>query len=59
MRDPDVRKATPERGPDEDVCRNWNDFAKQEHSYRMSESEYFHNKQNYGSLSISLETKDN
>ena len=32
---------------DEDVCRAWDDLAEQDHTYRMSESEYFHYRQNW------------
>ena len=27
-------------------CRKWDDLAEEDHTYRMSESEYFHYKQN-------------
>ena len=47
MRDPDFRKAMPEHDRDEDVCFKWEDFAEQDFSYRMSESEYFHYRQNW------------
>ena len=30
-----------ENNRDEDVCRKWDDLAEQDHTYRMSESEYF------------------
>ena len=30
-----------EHNRDEDVCRKWDDFADEDHTYRMSESEYF------------------
>ena len=29
------------------VCREWDDLAEQDHTYRMSESEYFHYRQNW------------
>ena len=32
---------------DEDVCRAWDVLAEQDHTYRMSESEYFHYRQNW------------
>ena len=32
---------------DEDVCRKWGDLAEEDHTYRMSESEYFHYRQNW------------
>ena len=47
-----------EHDRDEDVCLKWDDLAEQDFTYRMSESEYFHYRQNGGSLSTSLETKD-
>ena len=31
----------------EDVCRAWDVLAEQDHTYRMSESEYFHYRQNW------------
>ena len=36
-----------ENNRDEDVCRAWDVLAEQDHTYRMSESEYFHNRQNW------------
>ena len=36
-----------ENNRDEDVCREWDDLAEQDHTYRMSESEYFHYRQNW------------
>ena len=36
-----------EHDRDEDVCRRWDDLAEQDFTYRMSESEYFHNRQNW------------
>ena len=32
---------------DEDVCRAWDVLAEQDHTYRMSELEYFHYRQNW------------
>ena len=32
---------------DEDVCPKWDDLAEQDHTYRMTESEYFHYRQNW------------
>ena len=32
---------------DEDVCRAWDVLAEQDHTHQMSESEYFHYKQNW------------
>ena len=31
----------------EDVCREWDDLAEQDFTYRMSEPEYFHYRQNW------------
>ena len=36
-----------ENNRDEDVCREWDDLAEEDHTYRMSESEYFHYRQNW------------
>ena len=36
-----------ENNRDEDVCRAWDVLAEQDHTYRMSESEYFRYKQNW------------
>ena len=36
-----------ENNRDEDVCRKWDDLAKQKHTCRMPESEYFHHRQNW------------
>ena len=36
-----------EHDRDEDVCREWDDLAEQDFTYRMSESEYFHFRQNW------------
>ena len=32
---------------DEEVCRKWDVLAEQDHTYRMSEAEYFHYMQNW------------
>ena len=57
LRDPDFRKCMLEHDRDEDVCLQWDDLVEQYFTYRMSESEYFHCRQNrWISLSISLET---
>ena len=47
LRDPDFRKCMPEHDRDEDVCLKWDDLAEQDFAYRMSESEYFHYRQNW------------
>ena len=36
-----------ENNRDEDVCREWDDLAEQDHTYWMSEPEYFHYRQNW------------
>ena len=36
-----------EHDRDEDVCLEWDDLAEQDHTYRMSEAEYIHNRQNW------------
>ena len=36
-----------ENNRDEDVCRAWDILAEQDHTYHMSESEYFHYRQNW------------
>ena len=41
---------------DEEVCRAWDVLAEQDHTYHMSEAEYFHYRKIGGSLSISLAT---
>ena len=45
-----------ENNRDEDVCRKWDDLVEQDHTYRMSESEYVHYRQN---LWISLNKSGN
>ena len=45
-----------ENNGDEDVCRKWDDLEEQDHTYRMSESEYFHYRQNWWISLISPET---
>ena len=46
LRDHVFRKRMLENNRDDDVCRKWDDLAEQDHTYRMSESEYFHYRQN-------------
>ena len=46
LRDHDFRKCMLEHDRDEDVCLNWDDLAEQDFTCRMSESEYFHHRQN-------------
>ena len=47
LRDPDFRKSMLEHDRDEDVCLKWDDLAEQDFTYLMSESEYFHYRQNW------------
>ena len=47
LRDHVVRERMLEDNRDEDVCRKWDDLAEQDHTYRMSESEYFHYRRNW------------
>ena len=41
------RKRMHEHDRDEDVCLKWDDLAAQDFTYQMSESEYFHYRQNW------------
>ena len=47
LRDHVFRERLIENNRDEDVCRARDVLAEQDHTYRMSESEYFHYKQNW------------
>ena len=47
LRDPDFRKCMLEHDRDEDVCLKCDDLAEQDFTYRMSEPEYFHYRQNW------------
>ena len=47
LRDHVFRERMPQNNRDDDVCRKWDDLAEEDHTYRMSESEYFHYKQNW------------
>ena len=47
VRDHVFRKRMLEHDRDEDVCRKWDDRAAQDFTYRMSEPEYFHYRQNW------------
>ena len=47
LRDHVFRKRTLEHDRKEDVCRKWDDLAEQDFTYRMSEPEYFHYRQNW------------
>ena len=47
LRDHVFRERMIENSRDEDVCRTWDVLAEQVHTYRMSESEYFHYRQNW------------
>ena len=46
-RDHVFRERMLEHNRDEDVCRKWDDLADEDHTYRMSESEYLHYRQNW------------
>ena len=47
LRDHVFRERMIQNNRDEDVCRAWHVLAEQDRTYRMSESEYFHNRQNW------------
>ena len=47
LRDHVFHKRMLEHDRDEDVCRKWDDLAEEDHTYQMSESEYFHYRQNW------------
>ena len=47
LRDHVFRERMIENDRDEEVCRAWDVLAEQDHTYRMSESEYFHYRQNW------------
>ena len=47
LRDHVFRERMLENNRDEDVCRAWDVLAEQDHTYHMSESEYFHYRQNW------------
>ena len=47
LRDHVFRERMLENRRDEDVCRKWDDLAEQDHTHRMSESEYFHYRQHW------------
>ena len=47
LRDSDFRKSILEHDRDEDVCLKMDDLAEQDFTYRMSESECFHYRQNW------------
>ena len=47
LRDHVFRERMIENKRDEEVCRSWDVLAEQDHTYRMSESEYFHYTQNW------------
>ena len=46
LRDHVFREQMLQNNRDQDVCRKWDDLAEEDHTYRMSESEYFHYRQN-------------
>ena len=47
LRDPIVRVRMIENSRDEQVCRAWDVLADEDHTYHMSEEEYFHYKNNW------------
>ena len=47
LRDHIFRERMIENSRDEEVCRTWDVLAEQDHTYHMSEEEYFHYKQNW------------
>ena len=47
LRDHVFRERIIENNRDEEVCRAWDVLAEQENTYHMSESEYFHYRQNW------------
>ena len=47
LRDHAFRERMIQNNRDEEVCRKWDDLAEEDHTYRMSESEYFHYRQNW------------
>ena len=47
LRDHVFRERMLENNGDEDVCREWDDLAEQDFTYRMSEPEYVHYRQNW------------
>ena len=60
LQDHVFRKRMLEHDRNEDVCLNWDDIAEQDFTYRMSEPENIHCRQNWLiSLSISPETLQN
>ena len=42
-----------EHNRDEEVCRRWDVLADEDHTYHLSEEEYFYYEKNGGSISIS------
>ena len=47
MRDHVFRERMIQHNRDEEVCRAWDALAEQDHTYRVSEAEYFHYRQNW------------
>ena len=47
LRDHVFRERMLENNRDEDACRKWDDLAEEDFTYRMSESEHFHYRQNW------------
>ena len=59
LRDHVFRGRMIENSRDEEVCRAWDVLADEDHTYHMSEEEYFSLSKIGGSLSISRETTPN
>ena len=47
LRDHVFRERMIQHNRDQEVCRAWDDLAEQDHTYRMSEAEYVHYRQNW------------
>ena len=47
LRDHIFRECMLEHDRDEEVCRKWDDLAEQDFTCRMTESDYFHCRQNW------------
>ena len=59
LRDHVFRERMIQHNRDEEVCRAWDALSERDHTYRMSEAEYFHYSQKLVDLSISQETIPN
>ena len=47
MRDETFRNRRIENGRDEDVCRQWDDLANEDHTHHLTAQEYLHYKSNW------------